>query len=155
MKVIMEYDRFATNSKLYILGIVCLIISLSLLFISLYILPFLIWNLRYQVPALILNLQEFFHINYNYTIGQSNLLLWLVFFIPSVITGFISYLVSNRIDNQIYKIDTKTEEEEKSQHIEIQKEIKDSASLGFKILLLMIAIVVIIFLLQYFVQSTS
>ena len=146
----MEQDRFGNNNKLYIVGIVCLVLSLGLLLFSLYILPYLLWELNYNVPSFIIDLLETLQDDYLYTPSGSKWVVWLIFFIPSVITGFISYLVSNYIDNKIYGIQSKSAESgEKLTAEEIQKQIKESASLGGQILALMVLIVVVILLIQY------
>ncbi|KTD68305.1 MULTISPECIES: hypothetical protein [Legionella] len=152
----MEQDRFGSNSKLYILGMICLVLCLGLFFFSLYILPYLAWGLNYNVPAIVLDLLGSLQDEYNYTVGASKLIVWLIFFVPSMITGLISYFVSNHIDNNLYKSELKVEEEEENPPTkQIGKEIKESAGLGLKILGLMILIVLVIFLLQYLIQATS
>lgn len=155
----MEPDRFKDNHFLYILGIVSLVLSLTLFFFSMYIGPYLIWNLNYHVPDFLLYIVATLDDNYDYTRGQSAFIAWLIFFIPSIIFGFISYFVSNKIDDQIHNIDPPTEEEEETQAVasseELKKEIQETASVGFKIIFLMIIIVAVILLLQIFFQSTS
>lgn len=148
----MEYDRFANNSKLYILGMVCLVLSLGFLFFSLFILPYLIWQLNYHVPGFILSLLNMMEESYNYSVGASKLIVWLLFFVPGLVTGYVSYFVTNYIDNTIYHIKTQTEEDR--EHKEIGKEIKESAGLGFKILGLMVFFIIIILLVEYLIQST-
>ncbi|KTD41357.1 hypothetical protein [Legionella parisiensis] len=152
----MEQDRFGSNSKLYILGMICLVLCLGLFFYSLYILPYLAWGLNYNVPDIVLTMLSSLQDDYNYTVGASKLIVWLIFFVPCVITGLISYFVSNYIDNNIYKAELRVEEEsENAPRKQIGKEIKESAGFGLKILGLMILIVIVIFLLQYLIQSTS
>ncbi|WP_131794562.1 hypothetical protein [Fluoribacter gormanii] len=152
----MEQDRFSSNSKLYILGMICLVLCLGLFFFSLYILPFLAWGLNYNVPEVILTLLSSLQDDYNYTVGTSKLIVWLIFFVPGLITGLISYFVSNYIDNNIYKSELNIKEEQESPSTkQIGKEIKESAGFGLKILGLMILIVIAIFLLQYLIQITA
>jgi p-aminobenzoyl-glutamate transporter AbgT len=149
----MEQDRFKMNSKLYVLGMICLVLSLGLFFLSLYILPYLIWQLHYKMPTFILDLLAKFEDDYNYSIRASRFIVWLLFFIPSLITGCISYFVSNYIDNQIYEPKANEFEDQVSSQ-EVGKEIKESASFGLKILGLMVLIVIIILLLQFVIQFT-
>jgi len=144
----MEQDRFGQNNKLYITGIICLVISLGLFFFSLYILPYFLWELNYGVPSFIIDMLAMFQDDYLYTVSGSKWIVWMIFFIPSLITGFISYLISNYIDNKIYGIKS-NESGEKLTAEEIQKQIKESASLGGQILALMVVIVVIILFIQY------
>jgi ATP/ADP translocase len=148
----MEPDRFQRYQKLYIFGIICLLLCLTFLFLAVYILPFLIWELNYNIPSFITfflaNLQD----SYDYTSSGSKLLLESIFWGMALITGLISYFVSNYIDNQIYEIKPVIDEEEVKQHsLEVKKEIKESTNLGLKILGLMVIIVVAILLLQYLI----
>ncbi|WP_454782363.1 hypothetical protein [Legionella sp. WA2022007384] len=152
----MEQDRFGNNSKLYILGMICLVLCLGLLFYSLYILPYLAWGLNYNVPEVVMTLLSSLQDDYNYTVGASKVIVWLIFFVPSLITGLISYFVSNHIDNNLYKSELHTkEEQENPPSKQIGKEIKESAGFGLKILSLMILIVTAIFLLQYLIGVTA
>lgn len=150
----MEQDRFKANSKLYILGMICLVLCLGFLFLSVYILPYFIWGLNYHIPAFVLNLVALFEDNYEYSGTYSKFLVWLIFVIPALITGLISYFVSNYIDNQIYHIDTLKLEDENFTPKEMGAEMKESTSLGLKILGLMLLIVVVILLLQFIIQFT-
>lgn len=152
----MEPDRYKNHHTLYILGIISLILAISLLFFSLYILPFFIWHLDYNVPEQIVYLSTFFQDKYDYTVTKSNILVWLVFFVPGIIFGIISNYISNYIDNEIYHINMEqTEEERELSSSEVKKQIKESASLGLKIISLMIIIVLIVLLLQLFIQFTA
>lgn len=149
----MESNRFGGNNKLFIFGMLCLAISLGLFIFSLYLLPYFIFEWSYNVPDFILNLLAMYQDDYQYSSAGSKTVVWLLFFVPCVITGLISYFISRYFDNKMYGIPA-SEEPEKSS-IDLKKEIKESASIGGKILGLMVAIVVVILLLQYFVQSTS
>jgi hypothetical protein len=150
----MEYERFGGNSKLFIFGIICLVISLGLLFFSLYILPYFLFEWSYNIPDFILNLLAKYQDDYHYTLAGSKFVVWMMFFVPCVITGLISYFITRHLESKMYGPDITPVEEQPQNEGEIQKQIKESASLGGKIIGLMIAIVVVILLLQYFVQST-
>lgn len=146
----MEFDRYQKHHKLYLLGIICLLICLSLLFYSLYLMPFLLWKLNYNVPELVTNTLAILEDKYGFSNGQSRGIIGLILFILILITGFISYYVSNSIDNEIYKSEFALPEQETKIHTEeIQKDIKESATLGFEIIVLMILVVVGLFLLQW------
>lgn len=151
----MEYDRMGGNNKLFIFGVICLVTSLGLLFFSLYLLPYFIWELSYNVPDFILGFLATLQDDYHYSSAGSKTVVWLGFFVPCVITGIISYFVSHYLDNKIPGIAPEVEPEQEKPEGETQKQIKESASLGLQILGLMVIIVVAILLLQYFVQSTS
>lgn len=155
MKVDMEYDRLGGNNKLFFFGIICLVISIGLFFFSLYLIPYFLWEWGYDIPDFILNMLATYQDDYHYTSAGSKTVVWLIFFIPALITGLISYFVSRHLDNQMYGTGAPPAEEQEKASGEVQKQIKESAGLGGKILGLMILVVVLLFLLQYFVQSTT
>ncbi|KTD54406.1 transmembrane protein [Legionella sainthelensi] len=150
----MEQDRFSHNQKLYIVGMVCLLLSLGLFVFSLYIIPFFIWDLNYNVPYFILALMNLFQEEYNYSVEESKVIVWLIFFIPSIVTGLISYVVSNYIDNQIYKAEQKNEENQGNIYKQEKRIMRrESVAFSLKILSLMILFIFLIFLFQYLIQS--
>lgn len=151
----MEYERLGGNNKLFIFGVLCLVTSLGLLFFSLYLLPYFIWELSYNIPDFILSFLARLQDDYRYSSAGSKTVVWFVFFVPCVITGIISYFISHYLDNKIPGITPEVKQEPEKPAGETQKQIKESASLGLQILGLMVIIVVAILLLQYFVQSTS
>jgi hypothetical protein len=149
----MEPDRYEINHKLYIFGVICLIMALTLFFFSLYIAPFLIWQLNYNVPYIITSLINTFEESYEFSPGGSKTLVWLLFFIPSLVTGFISYYISNFIDSKIYSMETKkNEEDDSTTSPEVKKELMESLNVGFKIIFYIVVIVGIFLLLNAFIK---
>ncbi|CZI16845.1 TPA: hypothetical protein JBC15_15560 [Legionella pneumophila subsp. pneumophila] len=152
----MEHSWYDNNSKLSVMGIICLIIFLVFFFSSLFIMPFLIWELHYNVPDFVSNMIAYLKDTYYYSSPVSKTLVWLTFFIPCLITGYFSYYISRSIDKKNLLKDANIDEEQSKEISSVTNEhIKESASLGFKILILMAAIILIIFLLQEFVKFTS
>ncbi|KTC93242.1 hypothetical protein [Legionella cincinnatiensis] len=150
----MEQDRFSHNHKLYILGMICLLLSLGLFVFSLYIIPFFIWDLNYNVPYFILALLNLFQEEYDYSIEASKVIVWCIFFIPSIVTGLISYVVSNYIDNRIYKTEQESEENQGNLYNQEKRRARqESVVFSLKILGLMILFIFLIFLFQYLIQS--
>ncbi|MBN9231620.1 MAG: hypothetical protein BGO90_08545 [Legionella sp. 40-6] len=142
------------NNKLFLFGMACMVLSLGLFLFSLYLIPFFLWEWAYNIPGFILDMVEKFQEDYGYSPAMSKFLVWLIFLIPSLITGFISYLISHWLDREVYGIENPPIYEEPRAPGEIRREIKESASFGGKILGLMIIIVIALFLLQYCAQST-
>lgn len=144
------------NSKLFVMGVICLIIFLVLFFFSMFIMPFLIWELHYNVPDFVSNMIVYLEDTYYYSSPVSKTLVWLTFFIPCLITGYFSYYISRSIDKKNLLKDANIDEEQSEEISSVTSEqIKESANLEFKILILMVAIILIIFLLQEFVKFTS
>lgn len=156
----MEQDRFAANNKLYIIGLIALLLTLFLFFFSIYILPYLIWSLNYDVPDFVSSMVAYFEDDLRYTPLNSKILTWLIFFVPGFITGYISYYISNNIDNKI--LGTKkspepelTELETRQSKIINDTQSRDSYMLAGRIIILMIVIVAVILLLEQLVLLTS
>ncbi|KTD75072.1 hypothetical protein [Legionella waltersii] len=142
------------NDKLFILGIICLVLALGLLFFSLYILPYIIWEFNYDVPDFILTMINDYQGNYSYSQGSSKAIVWLYFFIPSLIFGYISYYISNYIDKNAQDLQNPTEEESK-EPTKNKESLKESASLGIKLLSIIVLIFAVVFILQEFFAVTS
>ncbi|MDI9818234.1 MULTISPECIES: hypothetical protein [unclassified Legionella] len=145
----MEHDRFKQNSKLFIIGIIALLISLSLFAFSFYILPYLLWNWIYEVPYFISNWQEWIKREYNFTHTGASWLIFGVFIIPAFIFGYLSYLISNYIDNRIYHMVSEELPETKE---EVSKDVRDTLVFFLKILILGILIFVVLTLIHRFLS---
>lgn len=146
----MEGDRFEQNSKLFIIGLICLLISLTLFAFGLYILPYLLWNWSYNVPEFVYYWREWFREYYDISEVSASWIMILIFIIPAIITGFISHLASNYIDNQIHGI----EQEKTTKLPEIKKNVQETLSFGFKILLLIILVLIAVAFVQWIVAPT-
>jgi hypothetical protein len=143
------------NDKIFICGIICLVLALGLLFFSLYILPYMIWEFHYDVPDFILTMISDYQGNYNYSPGSSKAIVWLFFFIPSLIFGYISYFISNYIDKSAQEQQTLTEEVGSKEPTRSRESLKESASLGIKLLAIIVLIFAVVFILQKFFAVTS
>lgn len=156
MRKPMDYNQYQQNNKLFITGVICLVLSLSLIFFSLYIAPNLIWDLNYDIPDFIVEQISYFQDNYEFTTAGSKFIVWLFYFILGLITGMISLYISQKIDHIVLHDELHIEnDEEQKPAIDVKGELKESAGLGAKIILLMVAIIVVIFLLQEFVFYTT
>lgn len=149
----MESDRYQRHHVLYLVGIVCLLLCLSLVFLLLYILPYLIWKLNYDLPEFITTMIAFFEDKYYASEVRSRVYVGIVLFIPILITGLVSYYVSNFIDDEIYKNELTSDEatEEKNHFEEVKKERRESATIGFEIIGLIILVVVGLTVIQFLI----
>ena len=86
------------DNIIFVIGIICLACSLGFLLFALYILPYLIWELDYNVPTLLANIMAILQDSYDYSKASSKIILWLIFFIPGLITGYLSYYISSLLD---------------------------------------------------------
>lgn len=143
----MEYDRYEQNKSLFIASMICLLVSLTLFAFSLIILPALIWNWHYDIPEFTITFREWFRVRYGITDFSAGWLVFLCFFLPALITGLISKITSNDIENQIYNI----EPQETASHVELKQDFQESMSLGMKILLLAALVVACVFLVEWLI----
>ncbi|MCC5015945.1 MULTISPECIES: hypothetical protein [Legionella] len=141
----MEPDRYEQNSKVFILGIVTLLLSLTLFALGFYVVPYLFWGWNYDIPAIVLNWHEWLKEYYEFSEAGASWIIFLIFIIPALICGYISHLASNHIDNKIHGIEpVKTDKQ-----IEIKEEVKATLSFGFKIVLLIVLVLLALSLLQW------
>lgn len=147
----MEPDRFQQNSKIFLVGLICLLLCLSLLAFGFYILPYLLWNWSYKVPGSVLVLREWLRENYAFSEMGASWLIFLIFFIPAIICGLISQWSSNYIEKKMYGLDRVSPEK----HLEIHKDVQESISFGLKILLLILLVLAGVILLEWLIAPPS
>lgn len=133
----MEEDRYAVNKPLYILGMICLIGSMSLIMFSLYIMPRVFWNLHYDVPEFVTEWQVWLQEDQSWTLSSANWTVFGAFFVPGVLLGWISYLTSNRLEEQLPKLS-----EPHAAH-EVVRSSPEGNRLFWKVLLLLLIIVIL------------
>ncbi len=146
----MEPDRYQQNKKLFVLGIVCLLLSLTLFAFGFYILPFLFWKWNYNVPDFVIEWLEWLEEGYGFTHRSASWLLLSLFLLPATICVLISDWVSNHIDNQIYsqqiKIHTKS--------IELRKDTQETLKFSVKVLLLLILVLLVVSFVNWLITLT-
>ena len=106
----MEPDRFQHNPKVYIIGLLCMIISMALFGLGAYALPNLAFGLNYSIPSIIYNWMSWIHIAYDLTEKQAGWLVLLVIFILGFVASIVTYAISNRIETEMYSIEPAREE---------------------------------------------
>lgn len=141
-----EQDRYLYHSKLYVTGMFCLISSLSLLAFSFFILPFLIWSWDYDVPSFILLWQEWFVENYAISPARANALIFLIFFIPAILTGVISGYISNLIDNDIFNIHPAETEDVP------RRNTREMVGFGLKVFIIMALVIIAVFMVEWLIE---
>ncbi|KTC93671.1 MULTISPECIES: hypothetical protein [Legionella] len=147
----MEQDRFQQNSKLFILGLVCLLACLSLFGFGFYILPYLLWNWNYDVPEFVLSMREWYKESYNFSDSGSAWMVFLTFIVPAIITGLISQYSSNHIDNEIYHLNENKEE----RRTELKRDVQETLGFGLKIFFLIILVLVAVTLVEWLVAPPT
>lgn len=149
----MEYDRYQQNHSLFIIAMICLVSSMALFGFSLYIAPALIWDFHYNIPLFVLNWRETLHIDYEFTERASAVIIFLSFFLPACIIGYLAYLTSNQLENQVYHIEPEKSDpgviEERNEHL------RESTGLGFKIFMLIVGVLLVTVAVQWFFSVTA
>ncbi len=127
-----------------------LILCLIGLFFSLYITPFLIWKLAYEVPVFVVEMIRYFHEEYLYTDGASRFTVGLFFYIPTIILGFITYVLSRKFEGKVYeeKPSMNTEAFKEQVREEKRRDWNESLGFGFKILSLLLLCILVFLLIH-------
>jgi ABC-type multidrug transport system fused ATPase/permease subunit len=147
----MEIDRYQVNKRLYLLGMIALVLGFALILFSFVILPNLFWNLSYDVPSFILNMKNYIEYEYRWSANQAAWGLFLLFFFPGLILIIFSYFASNKIDKTIYHLYPEREERESLWNRFWGKTIND-ISLSIKIFMMILFVFVIAAILQWLLQ---
>lgn len=145
----MEYSRYQPHKKLFVMGIICLLASISLLLFSVYILPYLIWGLHYEMPGFIVDGVEYFRYVHKYSVAASSVILFMLFFIPGLIMGFIAYKIANLIDDELYGF--KQPEEHQLMTPEIKQSIKESVGFGVRILMAIVVVLILFIFAEWLI----
>lgn len=145
----MEPNRFKQNQGLFITSIVSLVISLSLFVFSLYILPHLMWNWYYDIPEFVLTSVASFQENYFFSEASAKIFSFLMFFVPALAIGFISYFTTKALDNKIYNISSAQPEYE----VPISASIKESFGFGAKLLIIAILVIIALLFLNWLITD--
>jgi hypothetical protein len=107
----------------------------------------MIWGWHYNVPAFVFDMSEWLIEYHSFTTTGAKIAVFLMVFIPALITGFISYITSNMIENKVLDIhEEKTIEENK-----VPLELKETFSLSMKIILLIVLVIIVMFLVQWLI----
>ncbi|MDA9272196.1 hypothetical protein N9Q05_02315 [bacterium] len=143
----MEPDRFQQNQVHYIVGLVCLVASLSLFAFCAYTLPYLMFSWHYTIPEFVLEWNNTLTVNYQFSTTAASWILFLGFFFPALIFAIIADVLSNHIDNEIHGIEpTKTV---------IDPHLKESSNLALRIILIMILVFVAAELFQWIISTPA
>jgi hypothetical protein len=148
----MENDRFQVNHKLYFVGLISLVLSLSLFAFSFYIMPNLLFGWFYDTPSFIIQLVSWLQYQHDFSSSSASRTIFFVFFILGCFFALLAYIASNRIDNEIFKDVLEGETEP-----ETEKTVKSSRGDGFrltlKIILMVIGVVIVSMLFEWLIYT--
>lgn len=148
----METPRYDVNHGLFIIGLLSLVTSLALIVFSLYLLPFLLWGWHYNVPEFISFWVNHYVEQHKFTPYGASIFVFLHFFIPGLLAGFIAYLCSNRIDDTIYGLHQSSSGSILSSGL--RSETRESLGLGLKILILLLLVILGAGIIEWLIHLT-
>ena len=153
IKTAMEADRYQKNHKVFIIGLISLLIGLSGLALTLYLLPHLLFGWHYDTPEFIVFWRHWLQSEQGFTEAAASKLVLLFFFSLAVIFGAIAYFSSNRIDSEILSAELEAPELPE-QSRELKPSTREGLGLGLKILFLMAIIFMLAALLEWAIHIT-
>lgn len=153
----MEQDRYQKNHKLFILGMLSLVISLGLFAFAVYILPNLLFGWVYDVPSFVTYLKGWLQSTHNFTDPSAGRFIFLCVFLAALIFAFIAYVSSNWIDNQIYsdELNQLHEMQSISKTAEAQNSGGEGTHLFFKILGYVMLIIIVALLVDWYLKTQT
>ncbi|MDP1603234.1 MAG: hypothetical protein Q8M03_08215 [Legionella sp.] len=144
-----DKERYQHNSKLFITSLICLVLSLCFFSFALYILPNLLWDWDYDIPEFVFTWRQGFVDHYNFGVGSAKITVFLIFFIPALITGYISYITSNKIENEVLGIVPPKLPGE----AEPSQEVKETLSFSVRLLLTVLLVLVVLFFVEWLLKT--
>ena len=132
----MEQDRYQKNHVLYIIGLISLVASLSLLALTLYIIPHILFGWTYDVPSYVSIWKEWLRVKFSMNVSTASQLIALILFLITLLFAGIAYFTSNRMDNLIFS----TELENKEQLNRMKKSHREAVEIILKLLLIVLLV---------------
>ncbi|WP_367607194.1 hypothetical protein [Legionella sp. W05-934-2] len=154
----LEQDRYQKSPKLYVIGLTMLVLFWVFILYSLYIIPFLIWDLRYDIPELVLSWLFYLQFDLGMSVRLSKVLTFLTYALPALVFMLISSIISNYIDNKIVreeenKVRTSIPVDEAPQPTSAALgPIKQDISFATKLVLLMLVALVVLFTVEWLIS---
>lgn len=141
----MEPDRYQQNKTYYIIGFVCLILSLMFFGLGIYLLPYVAFGWIYSIPNSIFDRIHFIETTYGFSMKAASWLLLLADFLGCFFLALVTYVTSNRIENEILGIAVEP--------VEVKKETKESYLFILTILLTVGLIFLVAMLFQWVISK--
>lgn len=146
----MEPDRYQSNRPLYIFGMVNLLVSTGLFLLTLYLLPYLLFEARYDVPEFVSFWQEYLITNYGTTPQYALTLISVFLTFSCFVFGLGAYYASSRIDNALHEFDQLAK---KPGSTDMLHKTKESQHVFLKILMLIVLLYVVIYIVHWILKA--
>lgn len=85
----------------FITGLIALVLTLALLGFSVYTMPYLVLNWRYEIPAFVVHMVAWLQMEYHFTPGGAAKMVFSLFAGLCLMMALIAYLASNYFDDSI------------------------------------------------------
>ena len=145
----MDDLRQPKSEKLFILGLVSLILGFSLLIFSLYLAPNILFGWHYSIPEFYMNWSNWMQYTFNYSDEIASKMLLLVFFISSIVLVLIAYVISNIMDKQLQVPETvenlKPKKDKKISH--------EGLDLGLKLFFIIILVFILAAVFEWVIYN--
>lgn len=152
--MVMDRKSTSQNDALFFSGIIALLVSLTLIGFSLYLLPHMLWGMRYNVPTVSTSLPHFFSYEWGFSKSFSAWLGFFCFFIPGLIAGLIAQQIERKLESEKIRALTGGNSVENQEFLANKKSWRDSGMLAMQIFLVMLGIFIIVRVLEWLVSST-
>lgn len=147
----MEENRYKRNKPFFFIFMFSLIIGLSLLLLSIFIMPNILWGWAYNVPDFIYVWREGIRAHYDIAEHRAGFIVLSMFLFPALLMLMVAYLSGTKIENEIQGISSA-----KSEHDPIiSEDIKETTQFSLKLLSIITAVLALIFLLQWLIFGPS
>lgn len=138
---VMERDRYQQDKPLFFVFIISLVIALTLLAFAIYIFPPMVLEWKYDIPEFTFTWREWFKQHYEMYEERAGLMVFLIFFVPGIIASLSAYFSGKTIEDEVQGITKATSSP-------VREDINATASFSLKLLSILIALVLLVFLAQ-------
>ena len=147
----MEYDRYSHHEKIYVVGMLCLILGIIFISSALYLLPHLLLNWYYVIPTEFFSAANYLKENYGFTKSSAEMLICLV----SFAIGFCFILIADFASRYIeqYELTTRKILKIKSTSKRKEKLKTDSLRTGFYVFSAILVAICLLKILEWIITT--
>lgn len=138
------------NERKFLIGLAALLIAMTFIGFALYISPYLLWDLHYDVPEFVPDWLYWLQQKGALTPGGAAWALFFIFFMPGLIAGLFVYVTFNRIEQQKF---LESSQETSHQQNASDTSWKESSKLLGQLLLLVAIIFLVARILEWLIAS--
>lgn len=149
----MEPDRYQQNQKFYIIGLICLLLSMVFFAVGAYIFPYVAFGLIYNLPAFIFDWTDSIQAAYAVSEKRAGWLILMSFFLLGAVFAVVTYILSNRMDKEIYAAEEVDADVEKVEEKKPVKEVQETGPKVLKILLIIVGLFIVAKFFQWAIFS--